>query len=600
LSLLDRNLEALKAAGCDTSKIGEECAKLEAVFTRDGQVTAMLDGLYIHSRFSPEKEAARLVQGLSSSAQDTLVIYGFGLGYHIEAFFAAYPEGRVIVVEPDAAFFHAALKLRDFTALFQRKELRLLIAAAPEIIVRLLHEREDESFQVLRLRSVYTKNEDYYKETDAVLSRLASRRDINLNTLKRFGRLWVRNLARNIPVIKTSPGIRRMEYRFAGFPVLVVAAGPSLDDVLPHLAEMKKRCVIVAVDTSYPACLRREIEPDFVVVVDPQYWNTRHLDRVWQEKSILISESSTHPRIFRLLPGKTFLGGSIFPLGRYLEEATESKGKLGAGGSVSTSAWDFARIIGGNPIIMAGLDLGFPAKNTHCKGSFFENRMFFLSNRLSPGETQSCRYLYDGAPRLAPDNSGAEVLSDMRMLIYIWWFEIQAKRYPAVTTLTLSPGGAKAEGIQPAAVCEVLALPERRREIDGVLQTLREYAAPPANAGRFQTALDTLSEELNRLENLCAEGLRRTSAIRKRGAAASPAALAALGEIDGKILALEYRDIAGFLMADALQSIRTQASEKAGLAAALANADKLYSSLQESAQYHRKILAKHMLQTIQK
>ncbi|MDR3201365.1 MAG: DUF115 domain-containing protein, partial [Spirochaetales bacterium] len=356
------------------------------------------------------------------------------------------------------------------------------------------------------------------------------------------------------------------------------------------LREIKKRCLIVAVDTSYSACLRAAAEPDFVVVVDPQYWNTRHLDRARQEKAILVSESSTHPRIFRQLPGKTFLGGSIFPLGRYLEEATEPKGKLGAGGSVSTSAWDFSRIVGGGPIIMAGLDLSFPSKNTHCKGSFFENRTFFLADRLAPGETQSCRYLYDASPRLVPDNSGGQVLSDMRMLIYIWWFEIQAKRYPLVSTLTLSAGGAKAEGVRPAGIADVLALPERRSEIDSVLESVREYTAPPANSSRFQAALDTLAEELTRLEALCAEGLRRTASIRRRGSAASPTALAALTEIDEKILGLEYRDIAGFLMADTLQSISAQNSGKADMAAALANAEKIYTSLKDSARYHRKSL----------
>ncbi|MDR1625020.1 MAG: DUF115 domain-containing protein [Spirochaetia bacterium] len=589
MSFLEENLRALEAAGCDTAKIAEGCAGLEAFTARDGQVSATLDGVYVHSGFSPEKEAARLIQSLSPQAPRTLVVYGFGLGYHIEAFFAACPEGRAIVVEPDAAFFHAALKLRDFTCLFRRGGFRLLLAADPEALVQGLHECGEEAPQVLRLRPVYARNENYYKKADAVLARLASRRDINMNTLKRFGRLWVRNLARNMALIGSCPGICHIGGMFAGFPVLVAAAGPGLDAVLPRLAEIRKRCLLVAVDTSYAACLRSQAEPDFVVVVDPQYWNTRHLDRARQGKAILISESSTHPRIFRLLPGKTFLGGSIFPLGRYLEEATQPKGKLGAGGSVSTSAWDFARLIGGSPIIMAGLDLGFPSKNTHYRGSFFEDRMFSLSGRLWPGETQSCRYLYDGSPRMVPDNSGGEVLSDMRMLIYIWWFELQAKRYPAVKTLTLSAQGAKVGGIAPAALGEVLALPERRGEIDARIAALRGCAAEPADAGRLGAALETLGEELGRLECLCDEGLRRTAAIRKRGSAARPTALAALGEIDEKILGLECRDIAGFLMAAALQSIT--ASGDADMASALANAEKLYATLGESAKYHRAILA---------
>jgi hypothetical protein len=590
MNLPEKNLAALKALGCDTQAIQKDTLELTALRAANGSVTAMRNGIYIHSRFSPEKEAARLVEGICFSAQDTLVIYGFGLGYHIEAFFAAYPGSRAIIVEPERAFFHAALKLRDYSALFREKELRLLIGAEPEDILRCLNEHEDESFTVMRLRSVYGYNEEYYKRADAVISRLASRRDININTLKRFGRLWVRNLARNIPVIGNSPGVRRLEGVFSGFPVLVLAAGPSLDEVLPHLPELRKRCVCVAVDTSYSACLRRDVAADFVVVADPQYWNTRHLDRARQEGAILISESSTHPRIFRLLPGKTFLGGSIFPLGRYLENALDSKGKLGAGGSVATSAWDFSRLLGAAPIIMAGLDLGFPYKNTHYKGSFFENRAFFTADRLGPGETQSCRYLYDGSPRYVPDTSGGQVLSDMRMLIYIWWFEIQAKRYPGTKTLSLSARSARVDGIDYSPLDEMLELPERRSDIDGIIASLRDLRPPPANEEAFRAALARLEEELVRLESLCEEGLRLIADIRARGKSAPPGALAGLNEIDTKILGLEYRDVAGFLLADTLAALTQQPPGRGGMESALLNSEQIYRALRESAEYHRSIL----------
>ena len=585
------NLRALAEAGLsgEIFTAGGPPEDIPAVAAANGSVTAVRRGVFVHSRFDPEKEARRLVENSLGPGDETAVFYGFGLGYHIEAFFAARPDGRAIVLEPEPAYFHAVLGLRDYSDIFRRRGFRLLLGAPPEMAARLIAEFEDDSFRILRLRSVHCHNSEYYSCADEALSRLASRREINLNTLKRFGKLWVRNLSRNIRLIRNNPGIRLLTDAFAGLPALVAAAGPSLDSVLPHLAEIRKRCLIIAVDTSYSACLRHGVEPDFVVVVDPQYWNSRHLDRTRQEKTILVSESSTHPRVFRLLPGQMFLAGSIFPLGRYLEEASDLKGKLGAGGSVATSAWDFARLLGARPIIMAGLDLGFPGRNTHYRGSFFEERAFFTSCRFLPGETQSCAYLYEAGPRMVPANDGTSTLTDRRMLIYIWWFESQMKMHPDVQTLTLSGRGARIDGIEPADIDGLLALPEKRIVIDRVLAGLRDIPHPPADGERFQTALDNLSAELLRLEALCGKGLDQVRRLREASSAGPAPDLAVLDGIDKSILSLENRDIAGFLLAETLLSLKPP-DKDADAATVLDNTEKIYSTLLESAAYHRAVL----------
>ena len=111
--------------------------------------------------------------------------------------------------------------------------------------------------------------------------------------------MWVRNLLSNLDRFAGNPGIGVAQNRFPGVPALVMAAGPSLDEVLPHLKALKEHMLIVAVDTSYRFCKNQGVEPDFLVSVDPQYWNSRHLDWLEREQTILVSESSAHPRVFR-------------------------------------------------------------------------------------------------------------------------------------------------------------------------------------------------------------------------------------------------------------------------------------------------------------
>jgi len=172
---------------------------------------------------------------------------------------------------------------------------------------------------------------------------------VNENTLRRFGRLWVRNLARNLGPAATSPGVERLEGLFAGMPALVLAAGPSLDAVLPHVRELSRRALVVCVDTALRSLLRFGVEPDFLVVVDPQYWNWRHLAGLESPSSLLVSETAAWPAIFRGSRRGTFLGGSLFPLGRSIEAFAGGKG-----GDVTVRVWDLAgrhqeRTLGGRP-----------------------------------------------------------------------------------------------------------------------------------------------------------------------------------------------------------------------------------------------------------
>ena len=588
MNFFNSNLAALAEANPDLEEALRAFppADLRPVAAASGDVTAQWKGVFLHSRFDPRKEAEKLLAE-TREAPGTLIFYGFGLGYHVERFFDLHPEGRAIVLEPDASFFRKALELRDFSGLFRREGFRLLIGTGPEALALVLKEFEDDGFKVFRLRSVYAVSEQFYKAADGVLSRFANRRDINVNTLKRFGRLWVRNLAANLPLLPSSPGIESLKGAFAGFPALVLAAGPSLDEVLPRLAEFRERFLIIAVDTSYNACLREGVEPDFVVVVDPQYWNTRHLDRALQMKAVLVSESSTHPRIFRLLPGKRRFCGSLFPLGKYLEASFAPKGTLGAGGSVSTSAWDFARVLGAAPIVMAGLDLGFPNKNTHYKGSFFEDLSFSRSSRLSPGETHSVAYLLDAEPRYVPANDGSLTLTDRRMLVYQGWFETQRLLHPEAQTFTLSAKGIRIEGLLPVTQDELLSYPVMRKELNSHLSSLAREDGASADRTRLRSAVRDLLAELDRLTGLCDRGIRLADRAREVRGPDLEEVLSLLNGVDEEIRGLEHRDVAGFLLASTLNSLFSGSSEGTP---ALENTAKVYSTLEESADYHRKLL----------
>ncbi|MCA1753136.1 MAG: DUF115 domain-containing protein [Spirochaeta sp.] len=578
--------------------------RLRSEPTRSGEVTASLDGVRLHSVYDPRREARRLIEAELPADCEVVACYGLGLAYHVEELLTQQPEVEIIVVEPDTELLEAAMEIRDLRPIFADSRVRLLAGVAPDAVAMLLDEQRTRELVVLRLRSVYEKDHTYYEAVDAAVARLRSHTEINQNTLKRFGKLWVRNLTRNLEQSAVAIPLRLLEGLAEGVPVLLCAAGPSLDQVLPQLPQLAERCLVVAVDTSVAPLMAAGVQPDIAVIVDPQYWNTRHLDAARKFSGIVVSESSTHPRVFRLLnAADRVFCGSLFPLGRVLEEALGPMGELGAGGSVSTAAWDLARRMGASQVISAGLDLGFPERATHCKSSFFEERARLLCSRLDPLESHSFRYLHDASPYLTESADGGSVLTDKRMEIYRRWFENQLQQQPEPPAFTLSGASVAIEGVRLLSLEAAATLPVCRQQLNARLSVFRQKAQSytegrPTRTYSIACVVNGLCDELSQLEQIAKRGALLAEEAMPRTGTKSPASpakklqlheyLGRLNDIDQEISQLRFRDVAGFLIQETVNDIEKMRGRSGD--SALENSRRLYTALAQSAEYHKGLL----------
>lgn len=577
---------------------------LSIQYNRNGVASAQLGSRWIHSKHNPHREAERFIDiSLSGKTSDHAVFLGFGLGYQIEEFFRRCPQGEAIVIEQRADLFLKALTSRDFRSLFTKK-ISLLIGLAAEELPRALAPLIERNHVVLPLVSITQSAPEYYSYAEAVIQSERSRKQVNSTTVKRFGRRWVRNLARNIETMCTASSLNRLENLFSGVPALVIAAGPSLDLALPFLKQLQQRMLLIATDTSLQALARSGITPDFAVVVDPQYWNSRHLDGLEMNNTILISESASHPNVFRHTYRALFFSGSIFPLGSYLEALDEPPYKLGAGGSVTTTAWDFARFIGADQIYLSGLDLGFPEKRTHYRGSFFEERLFSLSTRLNPYEGLIFDYLHNGEPFYHENYSGGQTLTDKRLIIYRQWFEEQLSA-SAGSTYTLSPEGIKINGILTADIQELHELSLVRDFIDVQLEGLVKHYRTHLHSGAEQryelirNRLAGLVEELQELRSAAADGLKivkeAIGTFEETGTPESvPQKLAPklhrLDKIDQRLLHSSSRYVAGFLINPILEEVQDELYKQQNLRKSLESSLTIYRHLLDSALFHIELL----------
>ncbi|HUX41905.1 MAG TPA: 6-hydroxymethylpterin diphosphokinase MptE-like protein [Rectinemataceae bacterium] len=575
------NLALLSECQPELAAYLEEIAvePLELVDTKSGYLTARLKGRWLHSSRDPVAEASRIATASIDPASDTAIVLGAGLGWTIEASLLRPGIERVVVCEADPAKLAAMLSSRDLRPILADPRLTWMVGGDPGALLVALSECGAKLASLLSLASLESFDADWYRGLREAFSRWKAKEEINANTLGRFGRLWIRNLARNSGSFAGFPGIEGLAQTFAEIPALVVAAGPSLDAILPFLGELRQRCLIVAVDTALRSLLRAGQEPDFLVVVDPQYWNWRHIADLEAPSACLVSEPAVFPPALRRRQRAIFLAESLFPLGRIL--AGPGRGLLGAGGSVATSAWDLARHLGASTIFMAGLDLGYPGGHTHAKASLFEQRALASGSRLLPGATAQAAALFGAPGDFVPANDGGLVFSDQRMALYAWWFEARLARREGAATKTLSAGGRAIPGMGFASIEEVLALPLKRTDIDRRLAQVVSIRPAAETGERLATALEGLLVGLRRIEAAARRGVEAARAGREGlGRGLSPkASLAILTEVDAELSLNEVRDVAGFL----LPSLRDLAGRPpSDLEGSLAQSEGLYAAILSS------------------
>jgi hypothetical protein len=320
------------------------------------------------------------------------------------------------------------------------------------------------------------------------------------------------------------------------------------------------------------------------------------LDWTLARDGVLVAEPSTCPRVFRRDEERFFLCSSLFPLGETLEGAVGEKGKLGAGGSVSTSAWDLARLLGARPLYAAGLDLGFPGMRTHCRGAYPEFLWLTAAGRFSPVETGSFRSLRDIGLFPARSAGGGSTPTDRRMLLYKWWFENQLLMHPDLRSSTLSTEGIAIEGMPPATLEDALALPVVRPEIDRRMRKVREIHQAQAGSGdaraRLEAAIGELGGQLADLEALARKGRARSRELGTllRDRRDVGACIRAMDEIDRGILSVSARSIAGFLIQSVIHGITGEGEREADPKEIVARSEAMYAGIAESAAWQRGLL----------
>jgi len=164
------------------------------------------------------------------------------------------------------------------------------------------------------------------------------------------------------PTLKNSPcshtSAKILEGKLEGYTALILAGGPSLDELLPWAKKHWNDVITISIGRVSTKLVEQNLHPNFVVTIDPHAISfdvSKDTLRHDPEKTVLINSSHASPELVNQWPGRNL----------YLDQVVPWKSELNidtvpaTGPTVTNSAVNFAQLIGVRQIIFLGLDLCF-------------------------------------------------------------------------------------------------------------------------------------------------------------------------------------------------------------------------------------------------
>lgn len=239
--------------------------KRERIASRSGAPTLRVDGVFLHSRYDPVREARRQLNSLNITARAprTVVVIGEGLPYLSDAIATEHPDISVfaaVLGETSQDFQVPQIDLTTLEAGGLRRWLRNHVApldvAALELVPwepgrrlapNLIDQAERETLEVVQNASA------------------------EIATIGSFGRRWLANAVRSAILVD-----HRWEIPHPGMTTTLATSGPSLEQLVSGGRTVFPGMLTIT-SSAWSTLTRFDIAPEMVVHTDGGYWAARYL-----------------------------------------------------------------------------------------------------------------------------------------------------------------------------------------------------------------------------------------------------------------------------------------------------------------------------------
>jgi hypothetical protein len=408
------------------------CARLSAAITTEGNyrfinsrtgdlIPALTErggaARPLHSLVDPRREGARLIATLTEEGY--IIFLGLGGAFAPEAALKRSETQKVLVVEYGCNGVAELFGSRDYLELLQNPRFRLLLdPSAGELESYLLNTyipATDGGIRVFPLRTRTGPDERFNHAGEAIKRAIdAVSRDYSAQAF--FGKRWFSNIIRNLSLaeapVPAIPPIRQ---------AAICAAGPSLDTQFPLIKKNRNNTFLIACDTSLPALLSADIEPDGVISIDCQQISYRHFFNI-PPRTKLFLDLSSPPTIASGTENRFFFSGG-HPLGLFICREWRPFPVLdSSGANVTYAALSLALFLGAETVSFYGADFSYPRGKTYARGTYIYPYFENLQSRYRPLEALHSAFLYRDSSLEKHEKQNHEEAEN-------WYYDTQPLRF---------------------------------------------------------------------------------------------------------------------------------------------------------------------------
>lgn len=340
---------------------------------------------------NPWQEALLYVHSINNNA-DVCIIFGFGLGYHIQEMAAMYPNMEIYVLENDIEQIRTAINYRNMTDILANRRIHIIycneILEYAGNLERITQKYDGYIIDCkMWMPSVKAIENNELKE-------LLEQYNISFFSMEYFKNDLIQNFDNNISL--NDDNIDDIRKNVIGKNVILIAAGPSLENELVSLKDVlesneRQNICVICVGKISRKLLENKIKPDYIAVTDAKD-STR-----WQISGIedcgipLLYLSTAASNVVSSYTGKRYIAyQNGFEKAEKMAEIKKNT-LFDTGGSVATFVIDVAIRFKCKSLICVGLDLGYAGESSHALGV---GKKIVDKNRLKKVEAVGGEVIY--------------------------------------------------------------------------------------------------------------------------------------------------------------------------------------------------------------
>lgn len=399
--------------------------------------------VFMQSQYRPIEEAKRFVKQYEGMKEGSCVLFlGLGNGY-IARELLAQDGAAFIFYEPSMEYFSFVMEHYDIRALILAEHIHIYVEGInrDRLALEMYRHVHALNWHLFYLEAL-PKYRQMYPAQFAELTKLYDESKLhgyqNYDAKNIHSEEHMSNALHNLEFIYHGSSV--YEYRDilpAKMPVIVVAAGPSLEKNVDLLKEYRSRAFILCVDRAAPVLAERGIRPHAFVTVDAKKDPKLFVSEIAGETPWFAYTTSNYDALKQLRQSRIIFASTIFGYAEKLfQEIGSDLFQMASGGSVATNAVNIALYMGSRNIIVIGQDLAYTDNKVYAGADIEANQQDLIPVKGFDGGTVMTRGDYK---------------------TFIDYYEANAARRKDVRFINATEGGAYIEGMEHMRLAEVMA-----------------------------------------------------------------------------------------------------------------------------------------------